>query len=525
MRNITEKFYWGTLIRDIRLWVGNCQLCLNMDETSQNFHCSVKGCYTQNGPVERSLGLTFHRFPFDDPERLSQWIKNTNRSTWSPHTRSVVCSNHFTEDCFELVGREKLLKSHAVPTLLLGHSSIEGAQGSDVENNLENTQRTFFSKYDAVHKYLSEGAYPQGLNGVEKNTLRRLCQRFAVHDGVLFSNLNHNRRRVVRNKEDVQATLTAYHNEMNHLDVDKCITLISKHFDWGSLRADVRCWIQRCEECFAARAPARQPCASPASLQYNDHEYFSQTQASSPLATDTVSSTAGDVERVKAVAQAEPVESVHLGSGTSGYHAVKRSAPLDSAGLPPKKRRKDGDVLPMSSALQNSQVHLDKGLPMLDRMEPLRARTVLQQCSQAIIQIHNASYQRIDAGLVIYLSFSKEATEEIIPKMVRTLLEAKLFHVGGGEPSSVLDLPGSVLIVPQDSLTGTLKNCKFQYLQRIDAFNGQWLYKIFVYQCERALASSKRSVEAKCVVKYGVYGQKQTIYLSSDDPLTHVVEF
>ncbi|XP_042565641.1 uncharacterized protein LOC116223419 isoform X2 [Clupea harengus] len=577
MKNITEKFYWGTLIRDIRLWVGNCQLCLNMDETSQNFHCSVKGCYTQNGPVERSLGLTFHRFPFDDPERLSQWIKNTNRSTWSPHTRSVVCSNHFTEDCFELVGREKLLKSHAVPTLLLGHSRIEEAQGSDVENNLENTQHTFFSKYDAVHKYLSEGAYPQGLNGVEKNTLRRLCQRFAVHDGVLFFTTNCNRRKVVRNKEDVQATLTAYHNEMNHLEVDKCITLISKHFHWGSLRADVRCWIQRCEECSAARAPAPQPCASPASLECDDHEYFSQTQASSPLATDTASSTAGDVEQVKAVAQAEPVESVHLGSGTSGYHAVKRGAPLDSAGLPPKKRRKDGDVLPMSSALQNSQVHLekvlpvldrmeplrartvlqqcsqpcaspaslecnaheyfsqtqasssqvhlDKGLPVLDRMEPLHARTVLQQCSQAIIQIHNASYKRIDAGLVIYLSFSKEATEDIIPKMVRTLLGAKLFHVGGGEPSSVLDLPGSVLIVPQDSLTGTLKDCKFKYLQRIDAFNGQRLYKNFVSQCERALASSKRSVEAKCIVKYGVYGQKQTIYLSSDDPLTHVVEF
>ena len=155
---------------------------------------------------------------------------------------------------------------------------------------------------------------------------------------------------------------------------------------------------------------------------------------------------------------------------------------------------------------------------------------------------------------MIYLSFFKEATEDIIPKMgeyeilyqfsakndsdnnsiqtfgfsfstVRTLLEAKLFHVGGGEPSSVLDLPGSVLIVPQDSLTGTLKNCKFQYLQRIDALNGQRLYKNFVSQCERALASSKRSVEAKCIVKYGVYGQKQTIYLSSDEPLTHVVEF
>ena len=81
----------------------------------------IRACFCRSSPH-----VTFiNRFPFDDPERLSQWIKNTHRSMWSPPTRSVVCSNHFTEDCFELVGREKLLKCHAVPTLLLGHSRIE----------------------------------------------------------------------------------------------------------------------------------------------------------------------------------------------------------------------------------------------------------------------------------------------------------------------------------------------------------------------------------------------------------------
>lgn len=108
---------------------------------------------------------------------------------------------------------------------------------------------------------------------------------------------------------------------------------------------------------------------------------------------------------------------------------------------------------------------------------------------------------------------------------VKTLLQARLFHVKGREPSSVLDLPGSVLIIPQDSLTGTLKDDKFQYLQRGDASQGLRLYKSFVSQCERALSSSKKCVEAKCVVKHGIYGQKQTIYLTSEEPLTHVVEF
>lgn len=66
-----------------------------------------------------------NRFPFDDPERLSLWIKNTQRHRWSPNTRSTVCSNHFTEDCFECVGKGKVLKSHAVPTLSLGQPQPE----------------------------------------------------------------------------------------------------------------------------------------------------------------------------------------------------------------------------------------------------------------------------------------------------------------------------------------------------------------------------------------------------------------
>lgn len=103
---------------------------------------------------------------------------------------------------------------------------------------------------------------------------------FCPSDGVLFFISKRNRRRVVRSKEDVQATLTMYHNEMNHLDVDKCIMLISKHYHWGSLKADVRRWIQRCEKCSAPRAPPPQPYSSPASPspEYSDPEDPCHTQ-------------------------------------------------------------------------------------------------------------------------------------------------------------------------------------------------------------------------------------------------------
>ncbi|KAL2098994.1 hypothetical protein ACEWY4_005474 [Coilia grayii] len=524
---ISYQFYWGTMIRDIQTWIGNCKRCLKMDETTQKFHCSVNGCNNHNGPVERSLGLTFHRFPFDDPDSLSLWIKNTQKSKWSPTTRSVVCSVHFTEDCFELKGREKLLKGHAVPTLLLGQLPVEGSRGSNAENSLENTQRTFFAKYDAVHKHLSAGVYPPGLNAVEKNTLRRHCKGFALHDGVLFFIRNQNRRRVVRNREEVHATLSAYHNDMNHLDVKKCIRLISKHFHWGSLKADVRWWIQRCEQCSAARTPDPQQntCAIAARPECSDHQYLRQNKDLRP-SSFRVSPTPMNVKAAEAVVLLKPVM-IRLGSGAP----IKRSAPLDSGSPQQKNPKKSGDVLLSLRAFQSSQVCLDNRLPVQHKSQSLKAKAVLQLCSDCIIQIKEAtktagaSYTRIGTGLVIYLSFFKEATEEIIPNMVKFLLGAKLFRVKGGELSSVIDLPGSVLIVPQDSLAGTLEDGQFQYSQQIDASDGERLYKNFVSQCERALASSKRSMEANCVVRFGVYGQKQTFYLHSEDPLTHVVEF
>lgn len=76
----------------------------------------------------------------------------------------------------------------------------------------------------------------------------------SVPDGFLFylsgrGTQKHGRRRVVRSREEVHSTLTIYHNDMNHLELEKCLKLISQHFFWGSMRADVALWIQRCLQC------------------------------------------------------------------------------------------------------------------------------------------------------------------------------------------------------------------------------------------------------------------------------------
>ncbi|XP_063039816.1 uncharacterized protein LOC134435019 isoform X4 [Engraulis encrasicolus] len=682
IREISKKYYWGRQMKDIEHWIGNCQHCLETDETTKNFICSVDGCRNRCGPVERSLGLTFHRFPFDDPTSFSQWIQKLQRSNWSPHTRSVVCSVHFTEDCFEFKGRRKLLKSHSVPTLLLGKTTVEQStsQGPDAASSLESSQRTFFAKYDAVHKYVSTGVYPPGCTAVDKNTLRRLCRRFSVHDGVLYySNTKQNRCKVLRTREEVHATLSEYHNDMNHLDEKTCIKLISKHFHWGSLNNDVRWWVEKCEVCSAARHPLDQqpetstspaapasPAAqvsptaqvspaspaspaAPNSPECIEPDCFIQGEDIEPSARDLASFRSRSVDPKEAVAVAKRVPTTYLIANVPG----KRITLLDKATMPLQKKRKVGggeDVLsshrkfpfngpsrhklqisyakwdqrsitsrsslcakhrsgesvslktdavhtvpmdsstrqegnedldcsfqnqeehskhPYSNAIQSSAEQRDSarhhdfqnrgrciirkvggtgdmlsshsnpqpchGLVMAvrDTSQPLSARSVLQRCSLAKIRIKPndeselpKGFKRIGTGLVIYLSFFKGAKVAIISKMVRALLGAKLFRVKGGGLTSVLDLPGSVLIVPQQSLTGTLnEDDRFDYIRRIDQSKGERLYNDFVCQCERALAYSERWMEARCVVRYGIYGQEHTVVVHADEPHTHTVEF
>lgn len=75
--------------------------------------CSAPNC--TNRP-ERPNGKTFHLFPKDASLR-QQWVREVNREYWTPSKRSLLCSDHFTESCFDKTGQTTRLKDNAVPTL------------------------------------------------------------------------------------------------------------------------------------------------------------------------------------------------------------------------------------------------------------------------------------------------------------------------------------------------------------------------------------------------------------------------
>ncbi|XP_026195781.1 D-aminoacyl-tRNA deacylase 2 [Anabas testudineus] len=158
------------------------------------------------------------------------------------------------------------------------------------------------------------------------------------------------------------------------------------------------------------------------------------------------------------------------------------------------------------------------------------ARTVLQQCLQARLQVKphdeqsEAQFVQIDRGMVIYVCFFKGATDDLLPKMVSTLLNLRLCESDSGKLVSVLELPGSLLIIPQATLGGKAKGRGMQYHNNISKEDGLRLYSTFVSLCEKELMAAAGS-RAAVTVQHGTYGNRQVLKLDTNGPYTHLMEF
>ncbi|XP_029282712.1 uncharacterized protein LOC115005056 isoform X2 [Cottoperca gobio] len=244
-REITKQFYWASMTRDLARWISSCHTCLNRTKRKW-LRCSVYTCTNCCGPVERGLGLTFHKFPLDNTALLAQWLEAVGRPNWHPRLGSSVCSTHFTEDCFDRSGEKVTVHAEAVPTLLVHGDSATSSRGPTQPAVGE---EAYFSKYDAVELYLSRRTYPDALSYVEKNTFRRFCKKFAIKDDALHIVRGDRVRLVLRSRQRVEVALVDYHDELNHLDVNKCLRLLNERYFWKTMRSDVVQWINRCSQC------------------------------------------------------------------------------------------------------------------------------------------------------------------------------------------------------------------------------------------------------------------------------------
>lgn len=159
----------------------------------------------------------------------------------------------------------------------------------------------------------------------------------------------------------------------------------------------------------------------------------------------------------------------------------------------------------------------------------MAGKLLIQQCKKAKLQTkfssegNEAEYAEIGRGIILYVCFLSEASEDTVMKMVTTALNVKLCETDDRGKVSVLDLPGDILIIPQACLGGKLKGKVFQYHNIVAKNQGQHLYKLFVENCEGTVKENEFAKD-KVIVRHGTYGNKQVVNVETNGPFTHIID-
>ncbi|CAH8482947.1 unnamed protein product [Schistosoma turkestanicum] len=152
-------------------------------------------------------------------------------------------------------------------------------------------------------------------------------------------------------------------------------------------------------------------------------------------------------------------------------------------------------------------------------------KIVFQCCMSAKLLIEGGvSETTIGKGLVVYVVFLKDCSDEVLHKIAETICTVRLISDDNDKLQSVVDSPCDLLIVPQFCLSGKLKGKCFQYHTAVSKAIAESLYSRLVRFCDTILKNSATWLSKSCKLSYGTFGTRQILSLETNGPFTHVVE-
>lgn len=90
---------------------------------------------------------------------------------------------------------------------------------------------------------------------------------------------------------------------------------------------------------------------------------------------------------------------------------------------------------------------------------------------------------------------------------------------------SVLDQPGSILIIPQATLGGRMKGKMIQYHKNVEKDKGLDLYNRFIELCKKYASENEKWTKAGNSIVSGTYGIRQIYSTETNGPFLHLIEF
>ena len=138
-------------------------------------------------------------------------------------------------------------------------------------------------------------------------------------------------------------------------------------------------------------------------------------------------------------------------------------------------------------------------------------RVIVQRSKNSSVKVDNKIVGSINSGMVILVGFTEGDTEEIIEKMVKKIVNLRIFDDDNRIMNkSILEVGGSILSISQFTLyANTKKGNRPSYIEALNSEVAIKLYNLF-----------NEKLREHINVATGIFGADMEVNIINDGPIT-----
>ena len=143
-------------------------------------------------------------------------------------------------------------------------------------------------------------------------------------------------------------------------------------------------------------------------------------------------------------------------------------------------------------------------------------RFVIQRVSRADVKVNGETLGKIDKGYMVLIGISDTDTEEIADRMIRKMLNLRIFDDEQGKTNLSLDtVGGSLLLISQFTLYADCrKGNRPSFIKAGKPDTAEAMYEYIIEKCRETVP----------VVERGRFGAVMQVSLINDGPFTIILD-
>lgn len=141
---------------------------------------------------------------------------------------------------------------------------------------------------------------------------------------------------------------------------------------------------------------------------------------------------------------------------------------------------------------------------------------VIQRVTEASVTVDHEIIGQIGKGFLVLVGVSDSDTEEIADKMIRKMIQLRIFEDENGKTNlSLADVNGELLLVSQFTLYANCrKGNRPSFIEAGKPDKANELYEYIINECKKSVA----------VVEKGSFGADMKVALLNDGPFTVILD-